>query len=80
MATSTNTGKMVRFHRRKAGLSRIELANLAGLGKTVIFDIEANKQTVKCSTLRKVLHVLNIRIVFQSPLMSEYEKHDNEKS
>jgi DNA-binding XRE family transcriptional regulator len=31
---------IVLFHRKKSGLSRNQLADLAGVGKTVIYDIE----------------------------------------
>lgn len=34
---------IIRGHRKKAGLTQKELADLAGLGKTVIFDIEKGK-------------------------------------
>jgi len=67
-------GDMVRFHRKKADLTRVELAILAGVGKTIVFDIEHNKQSVRCTTLKKVLHALNIRVEFNSPLMREYER------
>jgi len=53
------------------------LADLAGVGKTVIFDIENGKETIRFSTLQKVLDVLNIKISFTSPLMKELS---NEKS
>lgn len=62
--------KMVRFHRKKSGLSQAELGLHAGVGKTVIFDIEHGKLSVRLNTLLKVLHVLNIKIEFHSPLMS----------
>jgi predicted transcriptional regulator len=45
------------------------LADLAGVGKTVIYDIEKGKETIRYSTLLKVLRALNISIVFTSPLM-----------
>ncbi len=61
--------QMVRFHRKKSGLSQAELASLAGVGKTVIFDIEKGKPSVQLDTLRKVLHVLNITLLLQSPLV-----------
>lgn len=68
-------GAIVRFHRQKAGLTQVELANLAGVGKTVVFDIEKNKESIQCDTLRKVLRALNIAFVFDSPLMKEFEEH-----
>ena len=61
--------EIVLFHRKKSGLTRIQLADLAGVGKTVIYDIEKGKETIRFSTLQKVLKALNIRITFTSPLM-----------
>ena len=61
-------GAFIREHRKKAGLTQIELANLAGVGKTTVFDIEKNKETVRWNNLLAVLGVLNIKIEFNSPL------------
>jgi y4mF family transcriptional regulator len=61
-------GLMIKNHRKKAGLTQIELANLAGIGKTTVFDIEKNKETVRWSNLLAVLGVLNITVEFRSPL------------
>jgi y4mF family transcriptional regulator len=60
--------KAIRFHRKKAGLTQLELALLAGVGKTAIFDLEKNKVTPQLDTLIKVLTVLNIKLIFKSPL------------
>lgn len=70
---------IVRFHRKKSGLSQVELAKLGGLGKTVIFDIERGKLSVRLDTLLKVLDVLNIKIEFQSQLMALFKESLNEK-
>jgi len=70
--------KIILFHRKKAGLSRNELTELAGVGKTVIFDLEKGKTSVKLSTVRKILEALNIELKFQSPLMEDYEKNHNQ--
>ncbi len=67
---------IVHFHRKKSGLSQAELAKLAGLGKTVIFDIEKGKLSVRLDTLLKVLKVLNIKIELHSPLMILYKESD----
>ena len=68
-------GEIVLFHRKQSGLSRNQLADLAGVGKTVIFDIEKGKETIRYSTLKRILKVLKIRIIFDSPLMEVfYEK------
>lgn len=77
---SIELGKIIKFHRKKAGLNQKALADLAGIGKTVIYDIEKGKATVKYITLIKVLKVLNINVELSSPLMEEYYITDNEKS
>lgn len=61
-------GAMLKDHRKKAGLTQLELANLAGIGKTTVFDIEKNKETVRWNNLLAVLRVLNIKVDFKSPL------------
>ena len=68
-ALDYKVSEIVLFHRKKSGLSRNQLADLAGVGKTVIYDIENGKETIRFSTLQKVLKTLNIKIIFTSPLM-----------
>jgi len=60
----------VREHRRRSGLTQQALAQHAGVGKTVIYDIEHGKSSVRLNTLLKVLHVLNIKVRLESPLTS----------
>ncbi|MBU0559970.1 MAG: type II toxin-antitoxin system Y4mF family antitoxin [Bacteroidetes bacterium] len=60
--------KIVKQHRKKAGLTQKELADLAGVGKTVVFDIEKNKDTIQINTVLKILSALNIKISFDSPI------------
>ncbi len=74
MTVKNDLHNLVLFHRKQARLSRKELAELAGVGKTVIYDLEKGKSTVKWSTIKAILKALNIEIKFQSPLMEEYEK------
>lgn len=66
-------GKIIKYHRKISGLSRVECAELAGIGKTAIYDIEHGKDTVQFRTILKLLKVLNIKIAFQSPLMQYYK-------
>ncbi len=61
-------GLLVKNHRKKAGLTQLQLANLGGIGKTTVFDIEKNKETVRWSNILAVLQVLNIEVEFKSPL------------
>jgi y4mF family transcriptional regulator len=64
-------GQVVHNHRKKSQLSQAELAQLAGVGKTVVFDIEHGKATVRLDSLVKVLYALNIQIELHSPLLDE---------
>ena len=61
-------GTLIKDHRKKAGLTQLELADLAGVGKTTVFDIEKNKETVSWNNLLAVLKVLNIEVQFKSPI------------
>lgn len=76
---SESIGKMVNYHRKKSGLSQKQLAEIAGVGKTVVFDIEKGKETIQLNTLLKILSSLNIKITFSSPLLKQMERI-NEKS
>jgi len=80
MTVKNNIKELILYHRKASGLSRIELADLAGVGKTVIYDIEKGKQTIRWSTLQSVLLALNIQITFHSPLMNEYETSRSQDS
>lgn len=73
-------GLMIRFHRKKSGLSQQALSELSGVGKTVIFDIEKGKLSIQLNSLLKVMQVLNIQLDFQGPLMSLFREQMNAKS
>lgn len=62
---------VIRVHRKVAGLSQLQLAELAGVGKTVVFDVEKGKETIQLDTLRKILAALNIKVQLTSPLMNQ---------
>lgn len=72
-------GKIIYFHRKKSGLTQKQLADLAGVGKSVVFDAEKGKETIQLNSLTKILNALNITIEFKSPLIHLMEK-DNEES
>ena len=76
------TGKIVQnklsdiifFHRKQSGLTQQELAELAGVGKNLVYELENGKQSVRLENLLKVLRVLNIELDFQSPLRDAFLK------
>ncbi len=76
--TSKQISKVVIFHRKRSGLTQKQLADIAGVGKTAVFDIEKGKETVRLNTLMKILSALNIKINLQSPLIHLMEKYDEE--
>jgi len=80
MEKTQELAQIIRMHRKAAKLSRVHLAELAGVGKTVVFDIEMGKESVQLDTLRKILKVLNIKIILKSPLMDNLQNSENEKS
>lgn len=79
MIQSQELAEVIRMHRKAAKLSRAQLSEMAGVGKTVIYDIEKGKETVQLNILRKIFKVLNIKIVLTSPLMDNLLITGNEK-
>lgn len=71
---NTDLNNIIRQHRRLSGLSQSELAKLAGVGKTVIYDIEHGKESIQFDTLKKVLNALNIQFVLQSPVLQRNQQ------
>jgi HTH-type transcriptional regulator / antitoxin HipB len=69
MAANTDTSlrDLARQQRQLSGLSQADLARLAGVGKTVVFDLEHGKRSIRFDTLIKILAVLNIHISFVAP-------------
>ena len=62
-------GTIIKLHRESAGLSRVDLARLADVGKTTIFDIEHGKETVQLKSLLSLLDTLNIKLRLESGIM-----------
>ena len=77
MLESKLLASIIKKHRKAAGLSQLQLAEIAGVGKTVVFDIEKGKETIQLNTLRKILTVLNIKIELNSPFMNQIVDNEN---
>jgi transcriptional regulator with XRE-family HTH domain len=65
----TSLPQLIKIHRKKAALAQAQLAKLAGVGKTVVWDIENGKESIQWDTLQKILRVLNISVEWRSPLL-----------
>lgn len=73
MAVNMTIAEIVLLHRKAAGLSRRELAMFSGVGKTVIYELEHGKETVRLDTLLSIFRTLNISIRYDSPLLKELD-------
>lgn len=63
-----NIGDLIKTTRKKANLSQIELSELAGVGKTLIFNIENGHRQIQFDNLMKILKVLNIKLKADLPI------------
>lgn len=63
---------IISFHRKRSGLSQKNVAQLAGVGKNMVYELENGKLSVRLENLLKVLQVLNIKLDFQSPLREAF--------
>lgn len=61
---------IIKLHRKKSGLTQKELADLAGVGKTLVYDLEHGKLSVHFDKVLKILKVLNIKLEFKSRLLN----------
>lgn len=73
-------GRIVRYHRKRARLSRATLSELAGIGTTVIYELEHGKSTVQFNVVQSILRTLNLRLLVDGPLLDEYIERSNETS
>lgn len=72
LAPDLPLGSLVRFHRKRARVSQIELAAMAGVSRKVVQDIEVGRETASWKNVLGVLEVLNIRLQPEGPLVAEW--------
>ena len=65
-----NLAIKIKKTRKLAGLSQLELAQKAGVGKTLIFNLEHGSLKLSFENLLKVLKILNIQIEYKLPFDS----------
>jgi len=70
---SEDIASLVAFHRKKAGLTQIELAELAGVSRFVVQAIEAGKGRTTWKHLESVLNALNLKLKPEGPLVPEWQ-------
>jgi HTH-type transcriptional regulator/antitoxin HipB len=65
--SAKNLPEIVKTTRKKAGLTQLELAELAGVGKTLIFNIENGRINARFENLLQIFRVLNIKLNVEAP-------------
>ena len=65
-------GKEIESVRKRGKISRKELAAMAGVGSTAIYELEKGTGKTKLSTLLKILNALNITMVLKAPFVEGY--------
>lgn len=72
--------QLIRIHRKKSGLSQRELAIRAGVGKTIIFDLEHERMSVRLDLVLKVISILGIKLFIEGPFVNQLEKSNDPQS
>jgi transcriptional regulator with XRE-family HTH domain len=67
-------GSLITFHRKRAQLSQIELAEHSGVSRFVVQDIEAGRDRTTWRNLLAVLSVLNLKLDPVGPLVPEWRR------
>jgi HTH-type transcriptional regulator/antitoxin HipB len=72
LSTSEQLASLVRFHRKRAGLSQVDMASMADVSRKVVQDLEAGRDGVSWRNLTAVLAVLNVKLRPTGPLIDEW--------
>ena len=71
---SKQLGNLITFHRKKAGLTQVGLAELAGVSRSVVQNLEAGKGRTIWKHVEAVLNILNIELEPTGPLIQQWLK------
>lgn len=63
--TPASLGAAIKHYRKQAGLTQAQLAELAGLNRTYLSDLEQGKETEQVRRLLRVLKQLGVRMTLQ---------------
>lgn len=64
---------LIRFHRKEAELTQVELATMAGVSRKVVQELEGARDGVSWRSLHAILKVLNIKLQPVGPLVEHWE-------
>jgi len=60
--TAESLGAAIRHYRKEAGLSQAQLAEIAGLNRTYLSNLESGKETEQIRRILRVLRQLGVRM------------------
>lgn len=63
--TTASIGPAIRYFREKAGLTQAQLAELAGLNRTYLSNLEQGQETEQLRRILRVLKQLGVRATLQ---------------
>ena len=63
---------LITWHRKRAGLSQIDLARHAGVSRYVVQDMEAGVGRTTWARMLPVLRALNLDLLPQGPLVADW--------
>lgn len=65
---------LVVFHRKKAGSTQVELAEIAGVSRFIVQEIEAGRDRTRWKHMLSVLESLNLKLEPKGPLVDQWRK------
>lgn len=63
--TPASLGAAIKHYRQRAGLTQAQLADLTGLNRTYLSDLEQGKETEQLRRVLRVLKQLGVRMTLQ---------------
>lgn len=63
--TAASVGPAIRQYREQAGLTQAQLAEMAGLNRTYLSELERGKETEQFRRILRVLKLLGVRATLQ---------------
>lgn len=63
--SAASVGPAIRRYREEAGLTQAQLAEMAGLNRTYLSDLEQGKETEQMRRILRILKLLGVRATLQ---------------
>jgi transcriptional regulator with XRE-family HTH domain len=63
--TPASIGAAIRYYRQKSGLSQAQLADLAGLNRTYLANLERGSETEQVKRILRLLKLLGVRMTLE---------------